>query len=136
MGFTAPNFGILTASDLPSINYRPPPPYFCNISEPLPKIGTCIVEIVAKKHLIIKVCLYFAFNKDFISSFKGHNVKVCPFRDVPPLQNLRVWGGHCSSVSAFTATAFGDRFTVGTHSAQRYERFHLLQKVTSTKKTS
>ena len=62
---------------------------------------------------MITVCLYFAWNKDFISCFKGHNVKACPLRDVPPLQNLRVWGGHRSSVSAFTATAFGVRFTVG-----------------------
>ena len=71
-------------------------------------------------HLIIKVCLYFAFNKDFISCFKGHNVKACPFWDVQPLQNLRVWGGHRSSVSAFTATAFGVRSTVGTQTWAKY----------------
>ena len=72
------------------------------------------------KHLIIKVCLYFACNKDFISCFKCHNIKVCPFRDVPPLQNSRVWGGHRSSVSAFTATAFGARFTVGIQTWGKY----------------
>ena len=72
------------------------------------------------KHLIFKVCLYFACNKDFISCFKGHNVKAFPFRDVPPLQNLRVWGSHCSSVSAFTATRFGARFTVSTQTWGKY----------------
>ena len=72
------------------------------------------------KHLIIKVCLYIACNKGYISCFKGHKVKACPFRDVPLLQYLRVWGGHRSSVTAFTATAFGVRFTMGTQTWGKY----------------
>ena len=121
---------ILTASDLPSINYCPPFLQYIyifflllnsalhsssieSVSEPLTKMGTCNIEIVPET-IKIKVCLYFACNKDFTSCFKGHTVKACPFRDVPLLQNLRVWGGHRSSVSAFTATSFGFRFTVGT----------------------
>ena len=72
------------------------------------------------KHLIVKVCLYFAYNKDFLSCFKVHNIKACPFRDVPPLQNLRVWGGHCSPVSAVTASAFGVHFAVGTKTWGKY----------------
>ena len=119
----------------PLLDLRPPPilrfwpllichlsinaPHFCNISEPLPKMGTCNKRLYLK-HLIMKVCLYFACNKDFISCFKGHNVKACPFRDVPPLQNWRVWGGHRSSVSAFTAIAFGVGFTVDTQTWGKY----------------
>ena len=112
VGFTAPNFGILTASDLSSINYRPPI-FAILVNRPHAKWEPVMYRLYLK-HLIIKACLYFVFTKEFISCFKGHNAKACPFRDVPPLQNLRVWGGHRSSFSTFTATAFGVRFTVGT----------------------
>ena len=64
LGFASPHFGNMAASDLAS---RLPitAPHFCNISELLPKMGTCNVKIVPQ-HLIIEVCLCFACKKDCI----------------------------------------------------------------------
>ena len=51
----------------------------------------------------------------FISCVKVHNGKAYPFRDVPPLQNLRIWGMTTLSIQLFTATTFRASFTVGTN---------------------